>query len=142
MTTEREFSEGCRRELGQRMGRPVETLAEKAARLEGEQFIATIQPTAYRVSVLPEDDVNYRVFVLTVEYRQEGQWAVTSGDSCLGADGAWAEGVKPYGRGDEWIATHRFDEATALRLAQEAAPRVTVMGRTAADAWRASQEAP
>lgn len=34
--TEREFSDGCRRELAARLGTRVETLAEKAARLEAE----------------------------------------------------------------------------------------------------------
>lgn len=37
MTTEREFSDACRRELGERLGQPVESLEEKAARLEAEQ---------------------------------------------------------------------------------------------------------
>jgi hypothetical protein len=99
----------------------------------------TVQPTAYRVSLLPEDDVNHRFYVLTVEYRQ-GRWAVTNGDSCLGADGTWADEVKPHGRGDEWLAAHRFDLDTALRLAQAAAPHVTVNGRTAADAYRLAVE--
>jgi len=96
----------------------------------------TVQPTAYRVSLLSEGDVNFKFYVLTVEYRQEGQWAVTNGDACLGADGTWADGVKPYGRSDEWISAHRFDLDTALRLAQAAAPHVAVNGRTAADAYR------
>jgi len=95
----------------------------------------TVQPTTYWVSLLPEDDVNFKFYVLTVEYRQ-GRWAVTNGDSCLGMDGTWADGVKPYGRGAEWLAAHRFDLDTALRLAQEAAPHVAVNGRTAADAYR------
>lgn len=37
MMTEREFSDGCRRELATRLGIRVETLAEKAARLEAER---------------------------------------------------------------------------------------------------------
>jgi hypothetical protein len=85
----------------------------------------TVQPTAYRVSLLPEDDVN-----------RQGRWAVTNGDACLGADGTWADGVKPHGRGASWLTAHRFDLDTALRLAQAAAPKVTVNGRTAADAYR------
>jgi hypothetical protein len=36
MTTEREFSDGCRRELAARRGVRVESLEEKAARLEAE----------------------------------------------------------------------------------------------------------
>jgi hypothetical protein len=98
----------------------------------------TVQPTAYRVSVLPEDDVNHRLYAVAVTYCGAGKWAVVSNlDECLGADGTWADGIKPYGRGDEWLAAHRFDEATALKLATEAAPHVEIMGRSAADALRA-----
>lgn len=46
----------------------------------------------------------------------------------------WDYEMRPSEREDEWLATHRFDEAIALRLAKEAAPHVTVNGRTVADA--------
>jgi hypothetical protein len=48
--------------------------------------------------------------------------------------------VKPHGRSAAWLAAHRFDLDTALRLAQAAAPTVTVNGRTAADAYRLTAE--
>lgn len=89
----------------------------------------------YEVSLLPEDHIDYRPFVVTVEERG-GQWAVVHGDRCLGADGAWVRGVKPHGRGDAWLATHRFDLDTALRLAREAAPYVDVNGTTASSAYQ------
>lgn len=92
----------------------------------------TVLPVRYTVSCLPEEDVNAKHFAIEVCYRGEGLWAVVQGDdwACLGADGTWAEGVKPHGRGDAWLAAHRFDEETALKLAREAAPHVTVNGFT------------
>lgn len=99
-----------------------------------------VQPTAYTVNCLPEDDIDSHVFAITVEYRGEDRWAVTRHGSCLAADGTWDFGVKPYERGDEWLAAHRFDKATALRLAREQAPLVTVNGFTVADALRMRAE--
>ena len=94
-----------------------------------------VQPTEYSVSCLPDDDINSYAFGLTVRYRGAGRWAVQRGEhACLGADGEWADGVKEYDRGDDWLAAHRFDLDTALRLAKEAAPHVTVNGHTVADA--------
>jgi hypothetical protein len=96
---------------------------------------ATVKPTCYAVSLLPEDDVNYRTHAVMVMYCVDGRWAVIHQvtDTCFGADGEWADGIKPYGRGDEWLATHRFDHETALDLAKQAAPSVTVNGITTAD---------
>lgn len=94
-----------------------------------------VQPTEFEVNCLPEDGIDSHVFALTVRYRGEGRWAVQRGEhACLGADGEWANGIKPYGRGDGWLAAHRFDLDTALRLAKEHAPKVTVNGFTVADA--------
>lgn len=94
-----------------------------------------VQPTEYVVNCLPEDDWDGHAFALTVRYRGEGRWAVQRGEhACLGTDGEWADGVKPYGRGDDWLAAHRFDLDTALELAKAAAPLVTVNGFTVTDA--------
>lgn len=94
-----------------------------------------VQPTEYEVNCLPEDGMDSHAFAITVRYRGEGRWAVQRGEhACLGADGAWADGVKPYGRGDDWLAAHRFDLDTALELAKRAAPLVTVNRYTVADA--------
>ncbi|MEV0779221.1 hypothetical protein [Streptomyces sp. NPDC050428] len=97
--------------------------------------VATCQPVRYEVSILPEGDINRHVFNIDVEYRGDGRWAVTRHGSCLGADGEWADGVKPYDRGNEWLNAHRFDLDTALRLARDAAPHVVVNGHTALDAY-------
>ncbi|WP_326768608.1 hypothetical protein OG978_32455 [Streptomyces sp. NBC_01591] len=93
------------------------------------------------MSILPEDDINRHVFAITVEYRGVGQWAVTRHGSCLGADGTWDQGVKPYDRGDDWVTAHRFDLDTALRLAREAAPHIVVNGRTATEVYRLTHPA-
>lgn len=101
---------------------------------------ATVRVVSYTVNCLPEDDVNSSVFAIEVEYRGGGRWAVTRHGSCLGADGTWDFGVKPYERGDDWLNAHRFDEQTALKLAKEHAPLVTVNGHTVADALRMAKE--
>ncbi|MFJ3699546.1 hypothetical protein ACIPW9_36390 [Streptomyces sp. NPDC090052] len=98
--------------------------------------VATCQATCYEVSILPEGDINRHVFNIDIEYRGVGRWAVTRHGSCLGADGTWEFGVKEYDRGEAWLNSHRFDLDTALRLARDAAPHVTVNGYTAADAYR------
>lgn len=101
-----------------------------------------VRPTEYTVSLLPDDDVNHHVFAITVQYRGGGRWAVTRGEhACLGRDGTWAQGVKPYDRGDDWLAAHRFDRETAIELAREAAPAVMVNGITALQAYARTQAA-
>lgn len=97
--------------------------------------VPRVQATEYTVNCLPEDDLDGDVFGLTVRYRGDGRWAVQRGEhSCLGADGEWAQGIKPYDRGDDWLDAHRFDLDTALELAKQAAPKVTVNGYTVVDA--------
>ena len=92
--------------------------------------------TRYTVNLLPETDPHGHSFEITVEYRGHGQWAILRNGWCLGQDGAWDYELRPSEREDEWIAEHRFDLDTALRLAKEAAPGVTVNGRTAAEALK------
>lgn len=75
-------------------------------------------------------------FTIRVVRRSEDRWAVLRWSRCLGADGEWDYESIPSERTDEWKATHRFDLDTALRLAQEAAPKVTVNGWTVAAAIR------
>jgi hypothetical protein len=102
----------------------------------------TVRPTRYEVSCLPPDDVNAYHFTIRVEYRGRDLWAVTNGWGCLGTDGEWDHERSPSNREDDWLSTHRFDFDTALRLAKEAAPKVTVNGYTVADALarRAAKE--
>lgn len=101
----------------------------------------TVQATTYEVSLLPGEDINQHLFAIEVQYRGDGRWAVVHHGYCLGADGDWDFGVKEYDRGDAWLDSHRFDLDTALALAKEHAPKVTVNGQTAADAYRRSHPA-
>ncbi len=48
--------------------------------------------------------------------------------------------MRPSERDDDWLDAHRFDLDTALMLAKEAAPKVTVNGFTVADALRMAQQ--
>lgn len=116
-----------------------------------------VQATKYTVSCLPEDGLDSHVFVLTVEYRGDGRWGVyRSAYCCLGNDGTWSYGYTwrdgaqepdsdeewtEYHAGrDAWLDAHRFDEETALKLAKEHAPLVTVNGRTVTEALRLAQQ--
>ncbi|MET9222376.1 hypothetical protein ABZX65_26930 [Streptomyces sp. NPDC003300] len=94
----------------------------------------TVRPTRFEVSLLPEDDINYPVFVVAVEARGRGRWAVIRHRKCLGANGEWSYESIPSEREDEWLDAHRFDLETAKRLAIEAAPGISVNGMTAAQA--------
>lgn len=87
--------------------------------------------TQYTVCELPEDNINHGSYALTVAYRGANRWAILHHGFCLGADGAWDYESIPSERRDDWLAAHRFDEETALRLAVEAAPDVTVNGISA-----------
>lgn len=81
----------------------------------------TVRATRYLVTCVPEhrDPGGYRG--VTVEYRGDERWAVSDGILCLGADGRWDRERQSSERDEEWLATHRFDLATARRLAEEQA---------------------
>jgi len=81
----------------------------------------TVRATRYLVTCVPEhrDPGGYRG--VSVEYRGDDRWAVSDGILCLGADGRWARERQSSERDEEWLATHRFDLATAQRLAEEQA---------------------
>lgn len=102
-----------------------------------------VQAVEYTVNCIPEGDINAHGFEIRVQYRGAGRYAVIRhGDMCLGADGIWDFGVKEYDRGDDWLNAHRFNLDTALKLAKEQAPLVTVNGYTVADALRMAAEDP
>lgn len=91
----------------------------------------TVEPTTYSVTAFPDDDINSTVWLITIEARGFGRWAVCHFRQCLGADGEWDYEPRPSSREDDWIADHRFDLDEATRLAREALPRLVVNGRTA-----------
>ena len=100
-----------------------------------------VRATRFEVSLLPEDDINYPFYAVAVEDRGAGRWAVVRHRQCLGVDGEWSWESIPSEREDEWLAAHRFDLDTALRLAREAAPGVTVNGITAVEVLRRREAA-
>ncbi|NUP47270.1 MAG: hypothetical protein HOW97_08145 [Catenulispora sp.] len=112
-----------------------------------------VQAVKYTVNCVPEDGFDSHVFALTVEYRGDGRWGVfRNPHCCLGTDGQWSWGYSweggdrepetdaewdSYHKGREaWLNEHRFDEETALKLAKQAAPSVSVNGITASEALR------
>jgi hypothetical protein len=95
-----------------------------------------VRADRYTVNCVPEGVMDGGAFEITVEYRGRDRWAVLRHGCCLSAAGAWEYEMRPSAREDEWLAEHRFDLDTALKLAREAAPLVTVNGFTVADAIR------
>jgi hypothetical protein len=95
----------------------------------------TVRPTRYAVSCVPEGYVEGDMFMVLVEYRGNDRWAVTNRGRSLSADGTWSWGYRGPGSDREpvtdeehaayeagyeaWVAEHRFDEETALRLARQ-----------------------
>lgn len=104
----------------------------------------TVTASRYLVSCLPEGHDDRYLFTITVEYRGNGRWSVKNRSQCLGADRSWSWGFRWTGGDDEpatsedmasfdkeqdaWLAEHRFDLETALRLAKEHAPRLMYRG--------------
>lgn len=98
--------------------------------------LVLVEPTRYEVSVLPADDINRLHFTVNVEARGHGRWAVAWHGRCLDANGNWDWEPSPSNRDDDWLDAHRHDLETALDLARDVAPRLTVNGHTALDAYR------
>ncbi len=95
---------------------------------------AHASPTAYQVSCLPLSHAAAVHLSVWVKWRGEDRWAVLNNVGlCLGTDGEWDYEGMPSSRSDEWIATHRFELAKALRFAREAAPHLRVNGLTVQD---------
>jgi hypothetical protein len=107
--------------------------------------------TLYSVSCLPDDPIDGNAWEIRVEFRGgvtidgdprplDRQWAVIHrGHWHLSHGGTWD--LRSSESDDDWLANHRYDLDTALRLAAEQAPHVKVGGMTPADllTWRAGQ---
>lgn len=93
--------------------------------------------TRYTVSAVPEDHPTWYHWEINVQRirRRDGavRWAVLWGPDCLGADGEWDYNSVPSEHSDEWLAEHRFDLETAMRLAIAAAPEIVLNGVKAKD---------
>lgn len=92
--------------------------------------------TTYEVGLFPLDHEGSSVYNLRVEYRGKDLWGVFRSKWCLGSDGEWDWEPVPSDRDDEWAAAHRFGLDTALKLARQHAPGVTMNGKTAVEAAR------
>jgi hypothetical protein len=89
-----------------------------------------VSVTEYDVSILPQDHEEGYNWSLKVQYRGKGLWGVFIHDRmCLGTDGTWDWEPSPSNREDDWIATHRFTEDEAIKLAREAAKTMTAFTR-------------
>lgn len=98
-----------------------------------EPSIST-RPVRFEVTCVPEsiDPLDSDVFSISVEYRGHELWAVLMRSWCLSKSGEWDHEPLPSSREDDWLAEHRFDFDTAMELAREQAPKVTVNGHTVA----------
>lgn len=125
LRTELAETQRSKNEVGSWLDQTIESRRKERERLS--------KATRFEVSCLPEGHDARRYFRLTVEIQDRYGWTVHDGFSCLDATGAKADGLSVYERSDEWISAHRFDLDTALLLAEEHAPKLTVNGMTAAD---------
>ncbi|MFD8335530.1 hypothetical protein ACFV42_23150 [Streptomyces solisilvae] len=94
-----------------------------------------VDPRKYVVNLIPNSLGFFaQPFEISVEWRGgDARWAVVRHDQYLSSDGVWDDAPRASEREDGWLDAHRFDLDTAFRLAKEAAPHVTVKGRTAAE---------
>lgn len=104
-----------------------------------------VRPTRFEVSVFPDEmredpasAMDASTWVVTVEDRGLGGWAVVYGDGgvrvrVLSAEGEWDYEPIPSSRTAEWLAMHRFTRAEALDMARQQAPLITWNGLTAVD---------
>jgi len=90
--------------------------------------------SAVELCALPWDHINARHFIVTVEIRAPGKYAVMHGGHCLGADGVWDYEPTVTERTNEWLESHRFGWHEALRRAAAATLTVSVNGHTAGQA--------
>lgn len=98
------------------------------------------QATEYTVSAAALDDYDGYEYRITVAWRGRDRWAVSRHGRCLGSDGEWDYEPIPSEREDGWLDAHRFDLDTALQIARDAAPKLTVNGGTWAE-WQAAHAA-
>ena len=89
--------------------------------------------TEVTVCALPDDDINYDLYAVQVQWRGGETYAVMRHRQCLNAAGEWDWEPSPSNREDDWIAGHRFTYQTALEMACRVAPTVICNGRTAAE---------
>ena len=95
--------------------------------------VLRVEPTAYTVSMLPEDDIDSEVWQIRVEYAGHGRRAVRAGARCFNRSGEQEPEPIPSSRTDGWIAEHRFTLDEALDLACRELPGLTFNGLSTLD---------
>jgi hypothetical protein len=96
-------------------------------------YPATVTATRYDVTSYPLDDINRTSLTINVEYRGRDKWAVLRRGACLSSSGTWDYEPQPSSREDDWLDRHRFDLDTALELAKQHAPNMTINGASIAE---------
>lgn len=95
----------------------------------------TVEATTYEVTAAHPDLPDRDMWAIRVERRSPDSWAVLHRVFCWNRrTKAWDYEPRSSGRGDAFRRTHRFPLDVALDIARREAPRVTVMGLTAAQA--------
>ena len=99
--------------------------------------------TVYTVCAVPKTNLQWYAWSITVESRGDDRWAVCHHGMTMTKTGRWRYERSNSSRTEGYLKFHRHDLDTALRLAQEYAPKVTVNGLTPADAleWHATDNA-
>lgn len=94
-------------------------------------YPATVTPTQYTVSCVPETVDGYYHFQIIVQHRGDSRWAIYQGTTNGGP--VWNQQQQSWDyessqdRDDEqWMADHRFGLDEALAIAKKVAPTLTV----------------
>lgn len=94
---------------------------------------AVIRIAKYAVSCLPRTHRSYWHFTVWVVERAPSEWEVRADGTVHDADGNPSWGPLPLEDREAWQARHRFDLDTAVEIAKQIAPTLTVNGVTVAD---------
>jgi hypothetical protein len=87
--------------------------------------------TVYEVSRLPEGHDDYSMFVVTVEHRGMGRWAIVRHRRCLSRGGTWDAEVSEDRDEQDWLREHRYGLDEALDRARVIAPDIRTNGVSA-----------
>jgi hypothetical protein len=93
-----------------------------------------MQATRYEVCALPPNYKAWRHFVIDVEYRGDGKWAVIRNGMALDKDGHREFEPSTSNRDDEFLARYRHTFDEAMRIARTEAPKTSVNRFTVDDA--------
>ena len=87
------------------------------------------QPSAYRLSPLPEQHPAAHLYTIEVTYRGGGRWAVVWFDHTLNRRAEWEPEPLASDRDEDYLARTRYPLPEALTRARGALPGLVVNGR-------------